>query len=339
MTAVCPRGNVGKNERVKAVVYHKYGGPDQLRYEDVPQPEPGPGQVKIEVAASSINSWDLDKLRGDPWVNRIGGLRSPRHPILGCDVAGRVEAVGPGVTRFAVGDEVFGDTSGSGFGAFAEYVCAPEKAIAAKPPELSFEEAAAVPQAAVLALQALRLRKRLAAGDSVLFNGAGGGVGTFGIQLAKSVGAEVTAVDAEEKLPRLAELGADRVIDYRIMDWAWDGRAYDLIVDVVAQRPLRQVRRSLRRGGVYAVVGGDSAVAGSALAVGPLSPLFGDKTLRVLFFRPFREADVTVLTKRLAGGNLRPVIDSVFPLERTVEAFEKFAAADFVGKIVISVGE
>ena len=222
---------------MKAIVYHEYGLPDVLQLEELEKPAPGDNEVLIKVYAASINSWDWDLLRGVPFVNRLmsGLLKPNRLPILGCDIAGIVEAVGKKVKHFQPGDEVYGDISRSGWGGFAEYVCARENAIALKPACLTFDQAAAVPQAAILALQGLRkgnLLQRHSA-KKVLINGAGGGVGSFAIPMAKSFGAEVTAVDKAEKIDFMHSLGADHVIDYTQEDFTKNRQLYDLILDVM----------------------------------------------------------------------------------------------------------
>ncbi len=209
---------------MKAVVYEKYGPPEVLHLKEVEKPVPKDNEVLIEVHAASVNSWDWDLLRGTPFLNRLMfGLLKPRYKILGCDIAGRVDAVGRNTKRFQPGDEVFGDLSGFGCGGFAEYVCARENALALKPATMTFEEAAAVPQAAVLALQGLRDKGQIRPGQKVLINSAGGGVGTFTVQIAKSFGAEVTGVDSTGKLDMLCSIGADQVIDYTQEDFTKNG--------------------------------------------------------------------------------------------------------------------
>ncbi len=199
---------------MKAIVYQQYGSPDVLQLKEVEKPTPKDNEVLVKVHAASVNSWDWDLLRGKPFLARLwSGLLKPKHKILGCDIAGRVEAVGRKVKQFQPGDEVFGDISGCGWGGFAEYVCARENALALKPASMTFEEAAAVPQAAVVALQGLRDKEQIQPGQKVLINGAGGGVGTFAVQIAKSFGAEVTGVDSTKKLDMMRSIGADLILD------------------------------------------------------------------------------------------------------------------------------
>ena len=243
---------------MKAIVFTEYGSPDGLELKDVPIPEPKDDELLIRVYASSINSWDWEFLTGKPFVNRLMfGLLKPKSgkQILGADIAGTVEAVGKLVTRFEPGDEVFGDLWDS-WGGFAEYACANETSMEPKPAKSTFAEAAAVPQAGVLALQALRKAGQLKPGQKVLINGAGGGVGTFAIQLAKLSGTEVTGVDASHKLNVVRSVGADHVIDYTQEDFTKTGERYDLIIDCRGFRSMFDNRRALRPGGTYAMVGG-----------------------------------------------------------------------------------
>ena len=224
---------------MKAMVYHNYGSPDVLKFEEVRTPTPADDEVLIKVRAASANAGDWHLLRGEPFLVRLmAGLRKPKDTVLGADVAGRVEAVGAKVAQFRPGDAVFGDLSESGFGAFAEYVSAPEDALVPKPAKLSFEEAAAVPSAATTALQALRDKGRIEPGQSVLVNGASGGVGSFAVQIAKSFGADVTGVCSTRNLEMVRSLGANHVIDYTQEDYTQNGSRYDLIVDAAAYPPI-----------------------------------------------------------------------------------------------------
>jgi NADPH:quinone reductase-like Zn-dependent oxidoreductase len=304
---------------MRAVVYHRYGSPDELHVEDVPAPRvEREDDVLVKVHATSINSWDWDLLRG-----RLTVGRTPRHPVMGADVAGRVEAVGTGVTRLRLGDAVFGDVSGHGWGGLGEYVCVPERALAAMPAGLSFEQAAAVPQAGVLALQGLEYGGAM--GREVLMNGAGGGVGSFVVQMAKASGAVVTGVDSAAKLEALRSLGCDEVIDYRE---GIDGR-YDRIVDLFAS--MRR-SRALRPGGVYGVIGGTLPRIGAVALAG----LFKRRTrVGVVVHKPGREP-LEALTPLLEAGTVVPVIDGTFALEDARAAFERYASGEFFGKVVIS---
>lgn len=321
---------------MRAVVYHEYGSPDVLRVADIEEPAIADDEVLVRVHASSVNSWDWDLLRGTPLVNRVGGLRRPRYPVLGADVAGRVEAAGPAVRRLRPGDAVFADVSHSGWGGFAEYVAVPERVLAAKPPGLGFEEAASLPQAGGLALQGLRGRRPVRPGDHVLVNGAGGGVGTLAVQLAKVSGAEVTGVDRADKLDLVRALGADHTIDYRAGDVGTMGQTYDVVLDVVADRSLAGCRHLLRPGGAYVVVGGRSSSVAAAMLLGPIVSLVGDRRVGVLVHRP-DPADLAVLGGLVTDGTIRPVIDRCFPLDQVPAAMRYFASGAATGKVVITV--
>src|SRR5712672_3456400 len=234
---------------MKAIVRTRYGPPDVLQFTDIEKPTPANNEVLIEIFAASVNPLDLFHLRGAPWNRRIPGLGTPKQPVIGCDIAGRVEAVDRDVKQFQPGDAVFGVTGLAG-GGFAEYVCAPEAKLARKPAKLSFEDAAAVPVAAITALQALRDKGRLQPGQKVLLDGASGGVGTFAIQIAKSLGARVTAVCSTRNVDMARSLGADHVLDYTQEDFRKSGQRYDLIVGVNAHHSIFDYRRALTNGGI-----------------------------------------------------------------------------------------
>ena len=255
---------------MKAIVYTHYGSPDELQYKEVAQPTPKDKEVLVKVHAAAVNAGDWHLLRGKPFLMRLGtGLRTPKHPILGADVAGKVVAVGPNVTRFQLGDEVFGDLSGSGYGAFAEYVAAEEGALVRKPANVTFEQAAAVLSAAVTALQGLRDEGQIQAGQQVLVNGASGGVGSFAVQIAKALGAEVTGVCSTRNAEMVRGLGADQVIDYTKQDFTQNGRQYDLILDAAAYRPLTDYKRTLTAHGRYVMVGGSEQQYFQMMIMGP----------------------------------------------------------------------
>lgn len=319
---------------MRALVYEKYGSPDVLRIEEVEVPVPKDREVLIAVHAASVNSWDFDLLRGKPYVTRLGGLRKPRYRILGADIAGRVVAVGADVQRFRPGDEVFGDISGCGWGGFAEYACASEEALTPKPDGLSLEQAAAIPQAAVLALQGLRDTGKLGKGHQVLINGAGGGVGTFGIQYAKMLGAEVTGVDASEKLDMLRSVGADHVMDYTREDFASNGLRYDLILDVVGNRSVFEVKRALKRGGTYVIVGGAMSRILQALLAAPLLTWFEKKKTKVLIHKP-NHNDQLVWKELVEAGQVVPVIDRRFAFNNAAEALRYFGEGRAKGKAIV----
>ena len=313
---------------MQAVVYGEYGTPDVLEVEEIDVPAIKDDEVLVRVHASSINSWDWDLLRGKPWYARIGGMRTPQYAVLGADIAGRVEAVGKDVERFAVGDEVFGDLSASGWGGFAEYTAARERALAHKPASMTFDQAAAIPQAAVLALQGLRDKKKIEPGQKVLINGAGGGTGTFGVQIAKSYGAHVTGVDSTAKLEMLTSMGVDHVIDYTKEDFTKNGERYDLILDVVANRSNRAYKRSLNPDGVCVVVGGTTATLLRAFVL-------GGRKLTILAHKP-NAGDLDLLGQMFENGSIIPVIDRRFELNDAAEALRYFGEGAVKGKVVIT---
>jgi NADPH:quinone reductase-like Zn-dependent oxidoreductase len=323
-----------KDGKMKAVVYDTYGTPDVLRMEEVEIPQPGQHEVLVRVHAASVNSWDWDLLRGKPFLARLGGLRKPRYRTLGADIAGRVVSVGDAVQKFRIGDEVFGDISGCGWGGFAEYVCASEEALTHKPESLSFEQAAAIPQAAVLALQGLRDNGKISKGHQVLINGAGGGVGTFGIQYAKSLGAEVTGVDRAEKLDMIRSLGADFVMDYKKEDFTCSGRRYDLILDVVGNRSIFEIKKAIKPGGSYVMVGGTLPRILQALLAQPLTALIEKKNVKVLVHKPNYD-DQLFWKSMVEKGQVTPIIDSTYALEDTAKALEYFGEGRVAGKVVI----
>lgn len=323
---------------MRAVVYHRYGPPDVLRLVEKQTPIPRADQVLIKVHASSINSWDWDALRGNHLVIRlVSGLFSPRNKILGADVAGVVEAVGDKVKDFKPGDTVYGDIAGAGFGAFAEYVCAPEKLLAHKSPSMSFEQAAALPQAGLLALQGLRYNGDIEKGQELLINGAGGGVGPLALQYAKMKGAEVTCVDRKEKFGPLKALRADHLIDYTEQDYTKTGKQYDRILDVTAKRSISDYGRALKPGGVFAMIGGSMGWLFLKLMLfAPLISFLTSKKIGMMGYRPNR-ADLDYISKIFEEGFFSPVIDRTFSLEEVPEAFRYFESGRFKGKIVIRV--
>jgi NADPH:quinone reductase-like Zn-dependent oxidoreductase len=321
---------------MRAIVFDRYGPPDLLHLEDIPKPVPGAGELLVRVHAASINSWDWDLLRGSPFVVRSGGVFRPKKiKVLGCDVAGIVESAGPGLTRFQPGDAVYGDLSASRWGGFGEYVCEPEQLWSKKPDGMTFAEAAALPQAGVLALQGLRLNGEIRPGSRVLFNGAGGGVGTLGLQIAKAHGAHVTCVDVSSKLDALRRLGADEVVDCGDGDAFRSGKQYDLIIDVAASHSLAEYRRALLPGGMVVIVGG---LMRTIFLTGFLGGRFtrnAERKVAVLVHKP-EPRDVDTLGGLFETGRLAPVIDATYPLEQVPEALRHFGTSDFVGKIVVT---
>lgn len=318
---------------MKAWVRRRYGSTDALELIDAPMPEPAPDQALIRVRAASINRSDWETLVGSPFYARLGGLRRPKEPRIGSDIAGVVEAVGPAHETFAVGDEVFGDILARP-GGFAEYVCARGTVVARKPPELSFEVAAALPQAGVIALQAMRGRAR--AGARVLINGAGGGVGSFAIQLAKREGAELTAVDAANKHDFARALGADHVVDHTTTDFTKTGERYDLILDVIGTRGVVAYRRSLARAGRALVVGG---LVRHMLPVALVGPVLGRVTgarVGVLAVKPNR-ADLETVGRLVADGTITAAVDRVFTFEELPEAMRHLGEGRVKGKVVVGI--
>ncbi len=321
---------------MKAIVCTKYGSPDVLQLTEVEKPAPRDNEVLIRVHAASVNDWDWGLLRGTPFVNRLMfGILKPRTGILGCDIAGRVEAVGRNAKQFQPGDEVFGDISGCGWGGFAEYACARENAFALKPAGMTFEEAAAVPQAALLALQGLRDKGHIQPGQKVLINGAGGGAGTFAVQMAKSFGAEVTGVDSTEKLEIMRSIGADQVIDYTQEDFTRNGQRYDLILDFAAYHSIFDYKRALDPKGIYVIVGGSTGVFQSVMFLGPLVSMTGSKKMGVLMHKANKGLDS--MKELLEAGKVVPVIDRRYPLSEVPEALRYFGEGHAKGKVVITV--
>jgi len=324
---------------MQAIVYHNYGSPDVLKLEEVQKPVPKDDEVLIRVHAASVNAADLHLLRADPFLVRLmgGGLLKPKNKILGADIAGRVEAVGRNVKQFQPGDEVFGDISGCGWGGFAEYVCAPETRLALKPASMTFEQVAAIPQAAVIALQGIRDKGQVQSGQKVLINGAGGGAGTFAVQLAKLYGAEVTGVDNTGKMDFMRSLGADHVIDYTREDFTKNGKQYDLILDVVAHRSVFAYKRALRRSGSYFLVGGSVATIFQILLLGPWIRRTSGKRIRLLVVQPNLK-DLAFVTELCEAGKVVPVIDKRYPLTEVPEALRYLGEGHARGKVVITLG-
>jgi NADPH:quinone reductase-like Zn-dependent oxidoreductase len=322
---------------MKAVVYSKYGTPDVLQLIEIDKPVPTEDEVLVKVHAVSINDWDWGLLQGDTFINRVlFGLFKPKRKILGSDIAGRVEAVGKAITHFKPGDEVFGDLSGT-WGGFAEYVCAHEKALALKPASMSFVEAAAIPQAAMLAVQGLIDVGRIRPGQKILINGAGGGVGTFAVQIAKLYGGvHVTGVDSAGKLDMLRAMGFDEVIDYALEDFTQNGKCYDLILDVKTDRSVFDYARALCPNGTYATVGGSMSRLVQILFLGPLVWKIKRKKIRIVALK--LNKDLAYMSELFETGKVKPVIEGPFTLEEVPKAFRFFGEGRHKGKIVIAVG-
>lgn len=322
---------------MKAVVYSRYGSPDVLELKEVEKPTPGDDEVLIKMCASSINVEDLDYLKGNSWAVRMLGPFKPKYKTLGFDVAGTVEAIGKNITQFKVGDAVMGDLFNFGFGAFAEYVCAPEKVLAQKPAKLTFEQAASVTSRGILALQGLQSKRPITKGQNVLINGAGGGVGPLAVQIAKHFGAQVTAVDTTKKLDMLQSIGADHVIDYTKQDFTKNGKLYDLILDVAAHHSILDYRHSLTSDGVYSLMGGSRSAIFQTLFFGTILSLFGKKKMGLIAWKPNKKEDLNNIIKLIASGKIKPVIDRCYPLAQVAEAFRHFEKGQPQGKVVITL--
>lgn len=321
---------------MKVIAFTEYGQPEVLRLVDVEKPAPGDDELLVEIHAASVNSWDWELLRATPFANRIMfGLLRPRIKTLGCDIAGRVEAVGRNVKKFKLGDEVFGDTSKCGWGGFAEYVCVPENTLSSKPAGMTFQQAAAVPQAGLLALQGLHLKGAIQPGQRVLINGAGGGAGTFAVQIARSLGAEVTGVDSAEKLEVVRSVGADHVIDYAKEDFTRNGQQYDFILDLAAYHSIFDYRRSISPKGTYVMVGGSSATVRQVMFLGPFLSIASGKKFSLLMHKANKGLDeMTVL---LEAGKVKPIVDRLYALGQVPEALRYFGEGHARGKLVIAV--
>jgi len=326
---------------MRAAAQDRYGPPGVVELREVDRPVPADDQVLVRVHAASVNRADLDGLTPRPsFVRLFFGLRAPRNHRIGLDVAGVVETVGARVARFRPGDAVFADLFAYGQGAFAEYVCAREKAFELMPEGMSFEEAATLPHSAILALQGLRLRngRTIKPGDRVLIDGASGNVGPFAVQIAKSMGAEVTGVCRTGKVEFVRALGADHVIDYTKGDYTRSGERYDWIVDTDSHHSILGVRRALRSNGVYVTLGGTTVPILAAMLLGSLMSRFSDKfTGLLLWWKPFHEPDVATLKALIAGGNVKPVIDRRFALTEVVDALRWVDDGRAMGKVVIKM--
>jgi NADPH:quinone reductase-like Zn-dependent oxidoreductase len=322
---------------MKAIVCPKYGSPDVLRLKEVEKPVPQDDQLLVKVHAASVNALDWHLMRGSPFLARVGGngLRKPKDPRLGVDLAGRVEAVGSKITRFHVGDEVFG----RGNGTFAEYACTRETAVVLKPSNITFEAAAAVPIAALTALEALRDRGQIAPGQQVLIHGSSGGVGTFALQLAKTFGAEVTAVCSTQNVEMARSMGADHVIDYTQEDFTRNKQRYDLILAVNGYHSISVYRRALRPQGTYVLVGASNArlmqALLQALVLGRVFSKAGGKKM-VFFTAKASQEDLAFMSELLEAGKVVPVIDRCYPLGETAGALRYMEEGHPKGKIVIT---
>ncbi|WP_160725847.1 NAD(P)-dependent alcohol dehydrogenase [Bacillus sp. USDA818B3_A] len=322
---------------MKAIVYNKYGSPDVLQLKEVEKPFLEDNHVLVKIHAASLNFGNLVLLKGEPFLARFAfGLFKPKYPIPGGDMAGRVEAVGKNVQQFNPGDEVFGDLSASGWGGFAEYVSVPENALALKPANLSFEEAAAVPMAGVTALQSLRDKGKIQPGQKVLINGASGGVGTFAAQIAKSFGVEVTGVCSTRNVDVLQSFGVDRVIDYTKEDFTKNTEKYDLILGVNGHHSIPAYKRVLKQNGIFVHVGGSGAQMFQAMVLGPWVTMTGSRKMGT-FLQRANQKDLVYLKDLVESGKVKPIIDKCYKLNEVPEAFRYFEEGRAQGKVVITM--
>lgn len=320
---------------MKAILFEKYGSPEKvLSLREVEKPSPNQNEVLIKIKATAVNDYDWSLVRGQPYLYRLMfGLLKPKHRISGMELAGTVEDIGANVKNLKVGDAVFGDISEYGFGTFAEYVCIHENAVIKKPAELSFEEAAAIPHASALALQALSDIGKIEQGQKVLINGGGGGVGTIGLQLAKLYDCQVTGVDSQEKLEMMKSIGFDFVIDYKKVDFTKTGEQYDLILDCKTNRSAFSYLRALRSTGRYVTIGGKPVNLIKILFWGKLISLFSTKKLQILSLKPNKDLDY--ICELIKQKKIKCEIDGPYPLEDTARLIQYFGEGKHKGKVVI----
>ena len=324
---------------MKAIVYTKYGSADVVQLRDIEKPAPKDDEVLVKVMAASANAYDWHFLSAVIFLIRLmGGLLKPKNNRLGADMAGRVEAVGSAVKQFKPGDEVFGEIGAWGNGAFAEYVCVPERAFALKPANLSFEQAAAVPMAAITALQGLRDAGQIQAGKKVLINGASGGVGTFAVQIAKYFGAEVTAVCSTDKMEMVRSLGADHVIDYTREDFTQNEQQYDLIMAANGYHPISDYKRALSPKGIYVMTGGSGAQMSQAMIQGSWISMTGSQKMGNLLAKP-NQKDLAYMKGLLEASKVSPVIDRYYPLSEVPAALRYFEGGHAKGKVIITMDQ
>ncbi len=323
---------------MQALTQRRYGSFEVFQLETIDVPVPENNEVRISVRASGVNDWELGMMEGKPYIIRAFlGLSRPKPPVVGCEVAGVVDSVGSDVRKFKPGDKVYGDLSEGSFGSYAEYVCVPETAIHAMPINLTFEQAAAIPHAGLLMLQALGDIGGLEEGQSLLVNGAGGGVGALALQYAKLRGVRVTGVDSAAKADHMLSLGYNEVIDYEEEDFTESDSQYDLILDTKTKRSPFDLLRALKPGGTYVTVGGDFPRIVQIVLFGRWIALRHRKHVRMLSLKPNQGLDQ--LTGLVEAGELLPTIDRVYPLAEAVSAIERFASANHEGKVVISMGD
>jgi len=321
---------------MKAILLKEYGLPNVLEIGEVTKPIPNDKEVLVRIHSASVNDWDWGLVRGKPFVIRLFfGLKKPKINIPGVDVSGKIEAVGGKVSSFKIGDEIYCDLSECGFGGFAEYVCVPEKILSKKPPNISYNEASALPHAGLLALQGLLEKGKVKSEQSILINGAGGGVGTLGIQILKSYGVKVTGVDSNEKLDLMKSLGFDSVMDYKKVDFTDNGEKYDLILDTKSNRSVFKYARSLKKNGTYITVGGSMYRLFETLLLGSLISLFTGKKLSVLNLKPNNGLDQ--ISKLVEEGQIRPVVDGPYGFDKIPKLIQYFGEGKHLGKIVVEI--
>jgi len=321
---------------MKAILLKEYGLPNLLEIGEVAKPIPNQNEVMVRIHSVSINDWDWGLVRGKPFVIRLFfGLRKPKITIPGVDVSGKVEAVGGNVSSFKIGDEIYCDLSECGCGGFAEYVCVPEKTLSRKPSNISYNDAAALPHAGLLALQGLVEKGRVKSGQSVLINGAGGGVGTLGIQILKPYGVKITGVDSGEKLELMKSLGFDSVMNYKKTDFTDSGEKYDLILDTKSNRSVFKYARSLKKNGTYITVGGSMYRLFEIVLLGSLISLFTGKKMSVLIHKPNKGLDQ--ISKLVEKGQIKSVCDGPYEFDKIPELIQYFGEGRHLGKIVIEI--
>ncbi len=321
---------------MKAIQHTRYGSPDVLELKEIEKPVPMDNEVLVKVCAASVNYNNLLFVKGKPFVGRFfTGFFQPKLKTPGNDIAGIVEAIGNDVKRFKRGDEVFGDTSECGFGAFAEYVAVPENALELKPVNLSFDEAAVIPEAALVALQALRDKGNIKAGQKVLICGASGGIGTFAVQIAKHFGAHVTGVCGTKNIKMVKSIGAEHVIDYTQKDFTQNGELYDLILATAGHRSIFDYRRSLNSHGKYIVTGGSMSQIFQGMLLGPLISMFGQKELGSFVVKPNK--DLNLIKEMIEAQEIKPVIDKCYLLNQVPDALIYYDKGHTKGKVVISI--
>jgi NADPH:quinone reductase-like Zn-dependent oxidoreductase len=321
---------------MKAIRLKEYGLPNALEIGEVAKPIPNDKEVLVRVHSASINDWDWGLVRGKPFVIRLFfGLKKPKINIPGVDISGKIEAVGGKVSSFKIGDEIYCDLSECGCGGFAEYVCVPEKSLSKKPSNMSYNDAAALPHAGLLALQGLVEKGKVKSGQSILINGAGGGVGTLGIQILKSYGPKVTGVDSDEKLDLMKSLGFESVMDYKKTDFTDTREKYDLILDTKSNRSVLKYARSLKKNGTYITVGGSMYRLLEIALLGSLISLFTGKKLSVLIHKPNKGLDR--ITELVEKGQIRPVVDGPYGFDKIPELIQYFGEGKHLGKIVVEI--